>query len=154
MILFNVVVAGFSMIASLAVALTIFTNKKLKEHPNMLIAFLSIANFLSCSNLMVYMIGTPDFVCYFSLASLYQWTYSLINPSFTLLDSIKVLSKANSVNFDVFQIIAVSLSGFSCIDMYLSFKNPFYPGSRRMKIYLIGTAIILALVGPNMKSML
>jgi hypothetical protein len=70
-ILFYVVIAGLSMVASLVVALTIFTNKKLKEHPNMLIAFLSIANFLSCTNLLVYIIGTPDFVCYFGLASLY-----------------------------------------------------------------------------------
>jgi hypothetical protein len=34
-----------------------------------------------------------------------------------------------------------------CVDLYLAYKNPFYPGDRRMKFYLMATAITVLTVG-------
>ena len=77
-ILFYAIVGSLSMFSSLMVALTIYCNKKLKEHPNMLICYISIANFISGGALLVYIIRTPDMVCYFGLAGLHQWTVELL----------------------------------------------------------------------------
>lgn len=153
-----------SMVSSILVAGTIFKVKKLQQHPNMLIAYLSIANFMSCWSLLIYIIGVPDFVCYFGLADLlHYWLNSIwkFTPfaifgsfkSFELIDAIKTLCFTNLLIFDAFQIAAISLSGFTCLDLYLSFKNPFQQGKYRMKWYLIGTLLIVLLVGPNMRSM-
>ena len=54
-----------SIVSSLFVALTIIFNKKLRAHPNMLIAYMSIANFGVILNILIWSIGTEDFVCYF-----------------------------------------------------------------------------------------
>jgi hypothetical protein len=96
------IMAILSMIASLIVAGTIFNYKKLQEHPNLLIAYLSIANFMSVWALLIYIVGTPDFVCYFGIANLYHWTISFLNPQFTLIESIKTLCFSNILIFDVF----------------------------------------------------
>jgi len=138
------------MIASVLVAGAIYKHKKLREHPNMLIAYLSIANFISCYNLLIYIIGTPDFVCYFQIADLFHTLIKIIKPSFELIDSVKMLCNANIIFFDSSQIIAVCMSIFTCIDLFLSFKNPFYPGNRRMKVYLFSTVVIMLSIGYNM----
>jgi hypothetical protein len=41
-----------------------------------------------------------------------------------------------------------------CFDLYLSFKNPFYPGYRRMKWYITFTILILILCAYTQKSFL
>jgi hypothetical protein len=41
-----------------------------------------------------------------------------------------------------------------CVDLYLAYKNPFYPGKRRMKFYLIGTALCILTIGTLEKSWL
>ena len=35
-----------------------------------------------------------------------------------------------------------------CIDLFLTFKYPFYPSKRRMKVYYIGTALVLIVIHP------
>ena len=56
--------------------------------------------------------------------------------------------------FDLFMVVAVCLSGFTCIDLYLSFKNPFYPGYYRMKFYLAGTVLLAMVITPNIQSIM
>ena len=101
-ILFYMICASLSLMSSGIVAMTIYCNKKLKEHPNMLIAYISICNFISGACLMIYIVGTPDIVCYFGLATLHQKTYALIYPEFTLIQSIKQLVMSNIAMFDCF----------------------------------------------------
>lgn len=129
----------------------------------MLIAYLSIANIMTCWSLLIYIIGTPDFVCYFGIAELFHtWAnialkYSplvFFKTDLSLIDSIKTLCFTNRMIFDVFTIAAISLSGFKCLDLYLSFKNPFQQGKYRMKWYIAGTLVLMVLMGPNTHSML
>jgi len=78
----------------------------------------------------------------------------MYNPNYKIIDAIKLLVKSNIANFDIFQITAVCLSAFTCLELFLSFKNPFYPGKRRMKFYLVGTIIITFIMVFNLASML
>jgi hypothetical protein len=41
-----------------------------------------------------------------------------------------------------------------CIELYLSFKNPFYPGERRLKWYILFSIICLVAIGNHRKSWL
>ncbi len=66
--------AFVSMVASLFVALTIFYNRKLNQHPSPLIGFMCLCEGISCFNCVVWAIGPVDFACYFGLHYLYNWT--------------------------------------------------------------------------------
>jgi hypothetical protein len=69
MAMFSITMLGFfSMLCSFLVALTIYSNDNLKVHPNMLIAYMSIANLGSCWAAVIYTIGTPGIVCYLGMA--------------------------------------------------------------------------------------
>ena len=50
--------------------------------------------------------------------------------------------------------IAMCMNISMCADLYLAYKNPFYPGYRRMKFYLIGTAFCIMTFGYLEKSWL
>ena len=58
-----------------------------------------------------------------------------------------MLVRANIINFEIFQLLAICMSASMCIDLYLSFLSPFYPAHRRMKYYLIGTVVVTILMG-------
>ncbi len=63
-----------SMVSSIFVALTIFYNPKLRIHPSKLIGYMCICEALSCFNALVWAINPKDFICYFGLHYLYNWT--------------------------------------------------------------------------------
>jgi hypothetical protein len=142
------------MFASLIVALTIIFNKKLKGHPNMLIAYLAIANLGSCWSVLIWAVKTNDVTCYFGWAQTFHKAVWLLNRNFTVEDSIIVLNRANMIAYEMFQMIAVCMNAFMCIDLYFSYKNPFFPGKYRMKYYLGGTLFILLTIGLFTKSWL
>lgn len=104
--------------------------------------------------MLIYIWGTPDTVCYFGLADSLKWSYGLIDPNFKVIDSIKLLTHINMRIFNVFEIAAISLSSFTCLDLLLSVKNPFTPGYKRMKFYLIGTILIIIIGAPITSSVL
>jgi len=58
------------------------------------------------------------------------------------------------IAYEMFQMIAVCMNAFMCIDLYFSYKNPFFPGKYRMKYYLGGTLFILLTIGLFTKSWL
>ena len=136
-----------SMLCSFLVAITIYTNKKLRVHPNMLIAYMSIANFGSCWSSIIYTIGTHHVVCYLGMAQTLEGTMKIFNKDYTILDAVKLLSMTNIQWFEFFQMVAICMNIAMCVDLYFSYKNPFYPGSRRMKFYLIGTALCVVIIG-------
>ena len=150
-----------SILSSWIVYYTIANNKNLSQHPNMLIAYLSIASIMSCWALFIYIIGTPEFVCYFGIAELLRFWVNLaldytplyfIGWTFDILKSVKVLCFFNQLLFEVGQIGAIGLSACTCIDLLISFKNPFQQGKYRMKWYLLGSALIVLVIGPNSQS--
>lgn len=78
--MFSITMIGsFSMLCSFLVALTIYYNEKLRAHPNMLIAFMSIANFGSCWSTVIYIIGTPNVSCYLGWAQTLEKTMKLVD---------------------------------------------------------------------------
>ena len=93
-----------SVTCSSIVAGTIAFHKKMRVHPNGLIAFLAVANIGSCISAGVYSLGTPKFACYMGMAQLFKitmypitWFYQLSDPQydFNLMDSVKTLTEWN-----------------------------------------------------------
>ena len=58
------------------------------------------------------------------------------------MDSVKYLCDCNIKTFQMFQILALCCNSCMCIDLFFSYKKPFAPPNRRMKFYILGTAII------------
>lgn len=67
-------IAMISMIATVAVALTIFYNPKLRQHPSSLIGYMCICEALSCFNALVWAVHPIDYICYFGLHYLYSYS--------------------------------------------------------------------------------
>ena len=86
-LLYMVLIAILSIISSILVAFTIIFNKKLRGHPNMLMAYMAIANIGSCYNTLIWASDTQDVVCYFGWADLLYQTINTVFPSydFTLI---------------------------------------------------------------------
>jgi hypothetical protein len=56
------------------VAITIFSNKKLQAHPQMLIAYICVAEACMSFNGLVQVIGPVYFICYAGLEKIYVYT--------------------------------------------------------------------------------
>ena len=63
-----------SMISSIFIAITIFYNPKLRIHPSKLIGYMAICEALSCFNALIWAINPLDFICYFGLHYMFNWT--------------------------------------------------------------------------------
>ena len=144
-----------SMVMSLIVSSTIFFNKELREtHPSMLICMMSLAEFVTCQNAFVFQINAVEFVCYLGLNQVYFNTFKIFNSTLTMELAIKNLVDANITCFKIFQQIQLCLNACLCIDIYFTFKNPFYPSKRRMRMYYVATASIVLGIAPYTQSML
>lgn len=68
MVAIAVIFSMISMLFCVVVSSTIFFNKELREtHPSMLICIMSLAEFITCYNALIFEIGTVDVVCYLGL---------------------------------------------------------------------------------------
>jgi hypothetical protein len=67
-------VALLSMVFCSTIAITIFYNEKLRQHPSGLIGYIFVCEALSCFNALVWAIKPFNFICYFGLHYLYQYT--------------------------------------------------------------------------------
>ena len=54
--------------------MTIFSNKKLRTHPSILIGLISLFECISCYHSLVYAVNPMDFIEYFGLHYLFNWT--------------------------------------------------------------------------------
>ena len=102
---FYALLALASMGSSIFVAYAIYRYKELRGHPNMLIFYLSIANIMTCWSLLIYIIGTPDFVCYFGNAEMLSYTLKPLSFFFlelTTIDAIQWLNYTNMLIFEIF----------------------------------------------------
>ena len=64
----------FSFASSCVIAGTIWFNKKMRVHPNQLIALLAVANIGSCICAGIYTVGTPKVACYLQIAQLFEYS--------------------------------------------------------------------------------
>jgi hypothetical protein len=56
--------------------------------------------------------------------------------------ALNMLETSNGVFFQYFSLLTLFLNMCLCIDLMLTLKNPFEPAKKRMKYYLIGSALI------------
>ena len=66
-----VILGGLSMIATLFVAMTIFTSKKLSAHPSPLIGYICICEALNAFHTILWASNVSDVIDYFSLDVLF-----------------------------------------------------------------------------------
>lgn len=120
-------------------------------HPNELIAVICICEFVTCWMVLLYQFDTVNFICKNGLDRLFVETLTLwgwITSSYEKKDASELLSYCVIVLFDLFQKMVLSLNFFLCIDLYLSFRTPFYPNRRRLTKYFIFSIIITLVTLP------
>lgn len=117
-------------------------------HPNKLICVLSFTEFCTCWVVLWYQVSFTRFICYFEINESYFWTMKLIYPDFTMELAIKHLIQASISMYDCFQNATLFLNMFFCIDLYLTFINPFYPNGRRLNWYFAGTIAFVLILLP------
>ena len=66
---------GLSVLGLIFVAQTIFYNPKLQTHPQMVIAFICMAEAMMSYNALVQVIGPVYFSCYFGMDQILSWTF-------------------------------------------------------------------------------
>ena len=139
-------VACLSLSLTLFVAYTIFKNKKLRNiHPAKLIGVLSLCEFCTCWVVMWHTIGPVRMTCYTGINYSYLWTIQWIIPSYTMEQAIKDIVGWPLQLYDVCQMASLFLNGYFCLDLYLTFRNPFYPNGRRLSWYFSGTIFFVIL---------
>jgi hypothetical protein len=63
-----------SMITCVVICYSIYKNKMLRDsHPSLLIAIMSLCEFITCYHAMVWQLSTVNFACYLELPSLYAF---------------------------------------------------------------------------------
>jgi len=152
-----------SMVMCVFVALSVLLNKKIRDaHPSKIIALISVGEFFTSWSMMIWQFGTVNYVCYTKSHKLYSltvmlwmyinsWWYSFDKPNLNSKDkewerwSLNKLELANFKCFEVFQTVGVIFNSCLCLDLYLTYKSPFYPVNRRIKLY-ITLAIIMAII--------
>ena len=65
----------FSCSTALIVIYVIFSNSEIKNaHPSKLLALMSLCEFISCSQVFIWLVGAGKLGCYFGVVDLYEWT--------------------------------------------------------------------------------
>lgn len=70
-----VILFGISVVGLLFVAQTIFYNPKLQTHPQMMIAYICMAEAMMSYNALVQVIGPVYISCYFGMDEMLSWTF-------------------------------------------------------------------------------
>lgn len=101
-----VLIAAFgclSMLLSLLVVVAIYCNKELRDtHPSMLVLMMSLAEFITCYNALVYQLNTVKFVCYWGVEKMYVDSLRFWQPDITEEVAIRHLVNANVMIFCLF----------------------------------------------------
>ena len=63
-----------SMSAALFVGYNIFVNEKLSIHPSKLIGYMCYCEAISCFNALIWIVNPMEYICYFGLHYLYNWS--------------------------------------------------------------------------------
>ena len=145
--------AIISIISTLFVFMTIFSNKKLRTHPSILIGLISLFECISCYHSLVYAVNPMEFIDYFGLHYLFNWTVFFRSTECNAFgkdcneQAKLVLCNSNqTAGYTFFQMMSLSLNLFLCIDLILTLKEPFYPAKRRTKWYIFFSVFIAVLI--------
>ncbi|CDW83493.1 phosphatidylinositol phosphate kinase [Stylonychia lemnae] len=132
-----------SMVSSIFIAITIFYNPKLRIHPSKLIGYMAVCEALSCFNALIWAINPIDFICYFGLHYMFNWTTF---GSQSKVESLLYLCNSNQIVFSYFQTVSLAFNFCLCHDLVQTLRNPFSPGKRRMKFYFVGSILVAGLL--------
>jgi hypothetical protein len=137
-------VGAISIMASIFVALSIFSVPKLRAHPNIMIGFISLFEGISAYHTMIWGLNSMEFIEFFGLQNLMQYTF-LIPPITSDKDACITLWTFNRViGSGFFGLMSLGMNTCLWIDLYLTLKQPFYPAQRRLKFYLLGSFLFSA----------
>jgi len=143
-----VVIATLSIIAATFVFTTIFTVKKLRAHPSIMIGYISLFEAISCFHSVVWAVGTMEFIDYFGLEYLFKHTimFGMTEGYDTPCNALCQLNQV--LGYQFFQIMSLGMNLCLCVDLMLTLRQPFYPAKRRLKFYLLFSfCLALTMVG-------
>lgn len=114
------VLAVLSMLGLCVVALSIFYNKQLGEHPSPLIGRICIVEAIMSWNALFSFIKPKFIICYFD-------AYIIFGPMTgqTYYEAFVMLIIANDLINNTVQLISLFLNLFLCIDLVLTLWSPF-----------------------------
>lgn len=136
----------FSIFASIFVFISVFSVPKLRAHPNNMIGFISLFEGIGTYHTVVWAINSMQFIEFFGLQKLIQYTF-IFPPITSTKDACQTLCGFNRIiGSGFFGLMSLGMNTCLCIDLYLTLKQPFYPASRRLKFYLLGSVIFSASV--------
>ena len=84
-------IAFFVMMCSCSTAViviyVIFTNKEIKNsHPSKLLALMSVCEFITCSQVFIWLVGAGKLACYFGMVNIYDLTLKSTVGALGLVD--------------------------------------------------------------------
>jgi hypothetical protein len=131
-LLFVLSIAGLAF-----VSLTILFDKRLRAHPQPLIAYICIVEALMSWNALLQVLNPVWVSCYFGLNQILAYTTGHFQASFDQLTrDLNILCWSNSLFFLFFQSFSLLLNLCLCIDLIMTMYSPFKPASQRVKWYM------------------
>ena len=140
---FFIVVGIISIFCTVFVLTTIFSVKKLKVHPSIMIGYISLFEAISSFHTIVWVCGTVEVIEYLGLEKLFKGTFFFLNQEtpgntwYAPCMNLCVVNQRLGVYF--FQMMSLGMNLCLCIDLILTLRAPFYPAKRRLKFYLLGS---------------
>ncbi|CAI2386238.1 unnamed protein product [Moneuplotes crassus] len=131
-----VIVGSLSIIAATFLFVTIFTVKKLKAHPSIMIGYISLFEAISAFHSILWAVSTLEYVEYFGLGHLFTWTITF-DQSSTYHSCFTLCILNQLLGFSLFSVLSLGMNMCLCIDLVLTLRAPFYPAKRRFKFYLM-----------------
>ena len=137
-----VLLCAFSIGGLIFISSMILYNKKLQSHPQLLIAYICIAEACMSWNALLEVINPISIICYLDME--YMFARSIfqsekIQETEQLKQVTNTLCQSNQIFYCAFQLLSLLLNLCLCIDLILTIYNPFSPAANRLKWYVIGS---------------
>ena len=131
-----------STIGLVFVAQTILYNKQLQGHPQMLIAYICMAECCMSWNALIQVLGPVYVSCYLGLDQIFAWTAmsgqgQYWRGTFNTTDkcAADLMCNSNALFFQFFQLLSLMLNVCLCAYLILTIQSPFTPAGNRAKWY-------------------
>lgn len=136
------------MLGLCLVAVTIFYNKKLNQHPSPLIARICIVEAIMSWNAMWRFLDTRYAICYFKLHYLFNNTakWKRAGNEEDVWRSFLDIYWSNEIITSYFEFLSLGLNLCLCIDLVFTLWSPFEVARARMTTYTVGSAFISAVL--------
>ena len=134
------VLFAISTIALLSIASSIFFNSKLRTHPQLLIAWICIAEACMSFNALIEVLNPAYIICYFQSYKTLAFTFHLSHEHYLKLAELQC--ESNQIFYCFFMLLSLMLNTCLCIDLILTIYDPFSPAGRRMNKYYICSILI------------